>query len=78
MCIIILPSNHLFKDSADFFYLIMPCSEITVQIGEGCIVVNWCLLYSTIKANGSDAELFLHVLENFFYLTENYKSKGDY
>lgn len=36
----------------------------------GCIVVNWCLLYSTIKANCSNAEPFLPVLENFFYLTE--------
>lgn len=44
----------------------------------GFIVVAQCLLYNTIKVNCSNAESFLHVHKNFFYLTETcYKSRDD-
>ena len=44
----------------------------------GAIAFSECLLYSTINVNCSNAESFLHVHKNFFYLTETcYKSRDD-
>ena len=40
--------------------------------------MTWCLLYNTVKAHYSNVdESFLDVYENFCYLTETYKSRGD-
>lgn len=48
------------------------------MIWWGFTVVAQCLLYNTIKVNCSNAESFLHVHKNFFYLTETcYKSRDD-
>ena len=44
----------------------------------GAIAFSEYLLYSTINVNCSNAESFLHVHKNFFYLTETcYKSRDD-